>query len=210
MKGDAGAFKKLFPKTRIPSILSSLVQAGSKIQKKTENDHEDWITRRLHAQIILVYPFRDGPLDIRMQSEIPSLDSDADTPGGKIDLLVSCGQGFQIYFAIEAKRLRVRSSKGRLDAGNDKYVNDGMMRFVTGQYAPLMETGAMLGYVYDGKTDKARSGVAGYIRRKKEELRLREPKRLKRSEILPGKNVDETAHDLEKRSFTIYHIFLSV
>ncbi len=210
MSGDAGAFKRLFPQNQIPSVLSALLKVGSTLRKKTDNDHEDWITRRLHAQLIMAFPFRDGPLDIHLQPEIPSFDPDADKPGGRIDLLVSCGLGYQVYFAIEAKRLRFYIPKGKFKTGNDTYVKDGMMRFVSGKYAPLMETGAMLGYVYDGETDKARSGVASYIRRKEKELRLKEPKRLMRSAILPGKNADETNHDLEERSFTIDHIFLRI
>jgi hypothetical protein len=75
------------------------------------------------------------------------------------------------------------------------------MRFVTGQYAPFMEAGAMLGYVFDGETDKARSGVDRYVKSKAKELKLKSPKRLMRSQILPNKPIDETRHDLGKRSF---------
>lgn len=210
MSGDAGYFKDLFPKTQIPSILSALLQAGSTIKKKTENDHEDWITRRIYAKVITAYPFRDGPLDIRPQPEILSDAPDADTPGGKIDLLVSCGRGYHVYFAIEAKRLRFYNPGGKIRAGNAPYVNDGMMRFVSGQYAPFMETGAMMGYVFDGETGKARSGVANYIRKKEKELRLRKPKGLMKSEILADRRVDETLHDLGERQFTIYHLFVAV
>ena len=97
-----------------------------------------------------------------------------------------------------------------MDAGNDDYVNDGMMRFVTGQYAPFMNSGAMLGYVYDGDTGKARAGVAGYILKKTKELKMLTPKQIAGSSILQDKPVYETRHDLKKRRFTIYHIFLAV
>lgn len=207
---DAGAFKRLFPQEHIPLILSSILDAGTTIRKKTENDREDRITTRICARLNWIPAFRDGPLGIHPQQDIIFQNSDADNIAGRIDILVSCGRGSHVYFATEAKRLRFHSPKGDFKTGNDAYVKEGMMRFVSGQYAPLMETGAMLGYVYDGKTGKARSGVAKYIRSKKKELRLIEQKRLTRSEILPGKNVDETNHDLEDRSFTIYHIFIAV
>jgi hypothetical protein len=210
MAGEVRPFRVLFPKRHIPIILISILQAGENLRKKTANDLEDWISRRLYWRLIRIYPFRDGPLDIRLQPEIVSIDSDENAPAGKIDFIVSCGLGAEKYFAIEAKRLRVRSTSGKMDAGNDDYVNDGMMRFVSGQYAPFMKTGAMLGYVYDRDIKKARSGVAGYIKSRGKELKLTSPKQLTRASILPGKAIYETRHGLNKRSFLIYHIFLAV
>jgi hypothetical protein len=210
MAGEVRPFRVLFPKRHIPIILISILQAGKNLRKKTANDLEDWISRRLYWRLIRIYPFRDGPLDIRLQPEIVSVDSDENAPAGKIDFVVSCGLGAEIYFAIEAKRLRVRSTRGKMDAGNDDYVNDGMMRFVSGQYAPFMKTGAMLGYVYDREINKARSGVAGYIKSREKELKLTSPEQLTRASILPGKAIYETRHGLNKRSFLIYHIFLAV
>ncbi len=210
MGSEARVFKALFPKRHIPTVLISILQAGESLRKKTANDLEDWISRRLYWRLIRIYPFRDGPLDIRLQPEIVSVDSDENAPAGKIDFVVSCGLGAEIYYAIEAKRLRVRSTSGRLNAGNDDYVNNGMMRFVTSQYAPFMKTGAMLGYVYDRDINKARSGVAGYIKSREKELKLTSPKQLTRASILPDKAIYETRHALKKRSFIIYHIFIAV
>lgn len=210
MGSGAREFRWLFPQSDIPIILRSIFQAGKSLQKKTVHDREDWITRRLHRRLIRKSPFRDGPLDIRLQPEIVDPDCDEGAATGQIDLLVSCGLGHETYFAIEAKRLRLRSPHGRLSAGNDQYVKEGMMRFVSGQYAPLMESGAMLGYVYDGKIDKARSGIGRYIETKVKELKLKPPQRLTRSRILPGEPVDETQHGLKTRTFIIYHLFITV
>jgi len=210
MGGEPKAFTKLFPLKNIPPVLSAILQAGRTLRKKTETDHEDWISRRLYRRLVWIYPFRDGPLNIHLQPEIVALDSDENTPAGRIDIVVSCGLGSQVYFAIEAKRLRVRLGVRLLKAGSNEYVNNGMMRFVAAQYAPFMKTGAMLGYVYDGNTGKARSGVARYIQNKAKELKLMPPLRLDRSLVLPNDPVDETRHDLNDRSFTIYHVFLAV
>lgn len=207
----SGSFKRLFPQKRIPFILSSILQTGKSLHKKTDHDKEDWITRRLHARMIRLPSFRDGPiLNIQLQPEIPSIDMDSDTPAGRIDLLVSCNRGYQVYFAIEAKRLRYCLPGGQFKTGNDEYVKNGMMRFVEGQYAPFMETGAMLGYVFDGNIEKARSGVDKYVRIEARKLRLKPPEQLDNSEILPKESIDETHHDLDNRAFTIYHIFIDV
>ncbi len=210
MAGEVREFRVLFPQRHIPIILISILQAGKTLRKKSPNEIENRLTRRFCIKLNQIQIFRDGPLSIHPQQEILSSDPDKDTPGGYIDILVSCEFGSEVYFAIEAKRLRVRSTSGKMDAGNDDYVNDGMMRFVSGQYAPFMKTGAMLGYVYDKDINKARSGVAGYIKSRGKELKLISPKQLTKASIVPDKPIYETRHGLKKRTFFIYHIFLSV
>ncbi|HOI95766.1 MAG TPA: hypothetical protein PK250_13760 [Syntrophobacter fumaroxidans] len=210
MSGEIGDYKQLFPETSIPVILSSIAQAGAVLRKKTDTDREDWLTRRLRAQIIKVPEFRESPLGIWVQPEIPAPDPDANAPGGRIDLLVSCDGGPEVYFAIEAKRLSFRSPNGRKISGSSEYVKDGMMRFVTGQYAPHMRAGAMLGYVFDGNVESARSNIDKSIRKKAPQLKLADPKCLVPSSILSKTPIDETRHDLTRRPFTIYHVFVDV
>ncbi|MFA6009454.1 MAG: hypothetical protein WC799_05685 [Desulfobacteraceae bacterium] len=210
MGNETKEFRRLFPKGHIPIILSRIVQAGETLCKETENDLENWISRRLYYRLIRIDSFRNGPLDIRLQPEIVSVDSDENHAQGQIDFLVSCGFGAEVYFAIEAKRLRFPRTNGTINTGNDAYVNDGMMRFVEGQYAPFMTTGAMLGYIFDGNLSKSCSGVAKYIGGKKNELKLMPPQKLTTSKILPTNDVYETRHDLNERDFTLYHIFLTV
>ncbi len=211
MVGDSGAFKRLFPQKHIPTILISILKAGESLHKKTEHDREDWITRRLCFQLVKIPIFRDGPLGIHCKQEILSSDPEDNRAAGEIDILVSCALGSEVYFAIEAKRLRFLFPGGRFEPGNYKYVEEGMKRFIDEEkYAPYMETGAMLGYVFDGDTTSARSGVDGYISGKARELKLKHPKRLVKSGILPDEPVDETRHGLESRIFTIYHIFIDV
>ena len=208
---EAEAYVRLFPTKHIPVILLAILQAAGTLRKKTDRDKEDRITRRLHARLIRVPKFRDGPLDLGLQPEIPSPDIDADTPAGRIDLLVWCGLGHEVYFAIEAKRLRVSSADGRVTfSGSREYVKDGMMRFIRGQYAPHVKASAMLGYVFDGKIDKARLNIERSIQRNAVTLRLAHPGRLLRSSILSEAEVDETNHVLPTRLFTIYHLFVGV
>ncbi|MBU4319299.1 MAG: hypothetical protein KKF30_18730 [Proteobacteria bacterium] len=208
---SAGAYKRLFPQHHIPLILLLVIQAGEKVRKLTVTDREDRITIRLYRQLIREPSFRDGPLQIHLQPEIVSSDVDPEkeTPEGWLDLQVSCGHGNEVYFAIEAKRLRVTLPRG-LFLGGREYVKDGMMRFVTGQYAPFMQAGAMLGYVYDGKVEITRSDIILQIQKRTEPLKLKDPKRLAPSHVLPGQPVDETTHNINNRSFTIYHLLLAV
>lgn len=203
-------FRKLFPTGYIPIILTNIFLAGETLRKKTPTEIENKLTRRFGVKMNQLPEFRRGPLSLYLQPELPPLDPDSDSPEGYVDILISCGYGSETYFAIEAKRLRVRSVKGKMDAGNDDYVNKGMMRFVSGQYAPYMTTGAMLGYVYDSDLQKACSGVGRYIQGKIKELRLLPPEKMKRSSLFATEEVYETHHDLSIRKFCIYHVFLGV
>lgn len=206
-----GAYKRLFPQKRIPVILRLILKAGNKLRKQSETDREDWLTTRLYRHLIREPSFRDGPLQIHLQPDIVNskVDPDTNTVEGRLDLQVSCGHGAEVYFAIEAKRLRV-SLPGGLFLGSREYVTEGMMRFITGQYAPFMQAGAMLGYVYDGKKEKARADVDGQVQKKAKKLKLKEPNKLSLSTLIPHQSIDETKHDLENRLFTVYHIFLAV
>ena len=210
MGEGAQEFRKLFPIGYIPIILTNIFLAGQTLRKKTPNEIENKLTRRLCMKMNQLPGFRDGPLSLHPQQELLPSEPGSDSPEGYVDILISCGYGSETYFAIEAKRLRVRSAKGKMDAGNDDYVNEGMMRFVSGQYAPFMNTGAMLGYVYDGDFQEACSGVGRYIGGKIKELRLLPHGEMKRSSLVPLEEVYETHHDLTVRRFCIYHLFLSV
>lgn len=67
---------------------------------------------------------------------------------GKIDIAILFDQERERYIAYECKRLNVIHS-GRASLATP-YVKDGMMRFLTEQYAEGLPVGCMLGYVMDG------------------------------------------------------------
>lgn len=81
---------------------------------------------------------------------------------GKIDIAVLFDWERERYLAYECKRLNVvhagkRSSLAKL------YVTEGMMRFLTEQYAEQLPMGCMLGYVLDGDIAFASSRLAAAI-----------------------------------------------
>lgn len=67
---------------------------------------------------------------------------------GRIDIAVLLDQERERYLAYECKRLNVVNN-GRASLAT-RYVNEGMMRFLTEQYAEGLPVGCMLGYVMDG------------------------------------------------------------
>ena len=68
------------------------------------------------------------------------------------------------YLAYECKRLNVNNGGSRKSLATE-YVTQGMMRFVTEQYAEDLPFGCMLGYVLDGDVPFAQTRIAKVIER---------------------------------------------
>ncbi|WP_298109511.1 hypothetical protein [Bradyrhizobium sp.] len=68
---------------------------------------------------------------------------------GIVDLAVLLDFDRETYLPYECKRLNT-IHQGRRSSLATPYVNDGLMRFVTEQYAEGLPVGCMLGYVMDG------------------------------------------------------------
>jgi hypothetical protein len=68
---------------------------------------------------------------------------------GKIDIAVLIDWERERYLAYECKRLNVVQG-GKRNSLATLYVTNGMMRFLTEQYAEALPVGCMLGYVIDG------------------------------------------------------------
>jgi len=89
---------------------------------------------------------------------------------GKIDIAVLLDQERERYLAYECKRLNV--IHGTRASLATRYVNDGMMRFLTEQYAEGLPVGCMLGYVMDGDLAFALTQINGAIAAQKARLGL--------------------------------------
>ena len=88
---------------------------------------------------------------------------------GQIDLAILLDQSCSRYLAYECKRLNVHFSGARHSLATP-YVNKGVIRFVTEQYAEGLPVGCMLGYVLDGDTDFALSRVHTAIEANKSDI----------------------------------------
>jgi hypothetical protein len=77
---------------------------------------------------------------------------------GKIDLAVLLDQGCTHYLAYECKRLNVFNGGARQSLATP-YVNEGIRRFITEQYAEGLPVGCMLGYVLDGDLPFAKTSI---------------------------------------------------
>jgi hypothetical protein len=115
-----------------------------------------------------------------------------------------------IYFCLECKRLNVVRG-GTTRAYASEYVNEGMIRFITGQYARAVRQGGMLGYVLDGDVPRAMDNVEDNIRQQCKALCILEPVGFIQSTVLASDNrVKETWHQRahETELFRIHHLFM--
>ena len=81
---------------------------------------------------------------------------------GRIDMALLLDQERERYLAYECKRLNVIRN-GRKRSLATPYVLEGMIRFITEQYAADLPVGCMLGYVLDGNVNTARAKVRAAI-----------------------------------------------
>jgi hypothetical protein len=81
---------------------------------------------------------------------------------GIIDIAVLFDWDRERYLAYECKRLNVINGKSRSSLAT-LYVTQGMMRFLTEQYAEQLPVGCMLGYVLDGDVLFAHSRIVDAI-----------------------------------------------
>ena len=79
-----------------------------------------------------------------------------------IDIAVIARNDRSRYLAYECKKLNVRREGVRRSQAG-RYVDDGMMRFVTGKYAKGLPVACMIGYVMDGDVSFAYARIKATV-----------------------------------------------
>ena len=199
----------LFPGGLVPKIIDLVLDAWAGCPKPEGNELEPKMTQRLCACVKRHRTARGLPINVHLESS--ETDATGDKITGRMDIrVIRHGDYEDIYFAFEAKKLSVVSAAGRWDSQAGAYVDDGMMRFVTGQYAAGLDKGGMLGYVMDGQVTKAIRAVDCAVRKRREDLRMHKSKGLQPSTARPSNaNAKETTHKIRTHDFVIHHLFLA-
>jgi hypothetical protein len=207
---SAAGFVRLFPSEDIPSILQNIQTSCETLIRQKPSEIENDLTKRLYLQLCRFPEYRTGPIEPHWESHVVVFDEDEPGITGRVDIRFSCGRGIETYFPVEAKRLFVTYPKGGKASLVADYIDDGMLRFVTGQYGYKMSAGAMLGYVCDNTVSKAKNTLFAAIDKEAAKLRLTANGRWQESIIGVTPPVDETRHELDSCGFTIYHILTKV
>lgn len=125
--------------------------------RKGSLTHEDHITEHLVKRLIRT---KKVPGRIVYQYTLLVEDDDGNVSmSSKIDFVLTIGDDEEVYLACECKRLNVPYPAG-VRGLVGPYVDEGLMRFVTGQYSSGLPLAMMLGYVMNARTDRARRDVA--------------------------------------------------
>ena len=207
--GDADIWSDTFPEELIPRVLDLVTDTWNDFDKPGPADLEVPITQRFKHALKQAKDLRLLPVRIEREPA-----EDHPTTGielGRIDLkfVPAVSALEEVYFAFECKRLNVVDN-GRRRTLAPEYVTEGMMRFVTGQYASSVGDGGMIGYVLDGRCDDAIQLVGQNVNSRASELRLVSATTLAASSLRPHNGaVRETAHDAKpSRHFRLHHVFL--
>ncbi len=146
------------------------------VSRLSSTDLEDRISERL---VDVLRKERDvwnlGFLDI--QFKLREEDKQGDfTTKGIIDIVLFLDNSYQKYIAYEAKRLNTVNSDGkRTGSQAGKYIEEGVVRYVTAQYAEKLPYGCMIGYVMDGDCQFASEKIVSALldAKRKELVRLK-------------------------------------
>lgn len=215
LRDEAYEWIPLFPAEEIPFILGAVLRCSATLRKKHTTEHENRISNRLRKLLIRDPDLRQRPIELDRETPLYDDDSDEENPIGRPDFRFRYSTGTRKpwpYFAIEAKRLHVTFPSG-WDSCVHKYVTDrqGMMCFIEQRYGKGLVSGGMLGYVFDGNIETARTSVAASIETSREKLKTVPPFKLVLSSVLSeDSRVFQTIHALEHRDFIIYHLFVDV
>ena len=215
MTSDAGKWIPLFPEEEVPFILLAVLQSGAWLKKSHATEWENALSDRLRDKLDRDPVLRARPIELSREIPIYDRRRARQNQLGRTDLEFKYSTGVRKpwpYFAIEAKRLHVTLPSGKKSLISEYVTGDeGMMCFIEGRYAKGLASGGMLGYVFDGEVEKARSSIGASIEANHKRLRCCAVPRFGPSSVLKGDSrVSESAHSLSHGAFTIYHLFLAV
>jgi len=183
---------------------SDVLAKGEITASSTENDIAGCLGKRMIA--IKNQEFgRDALFRIEEESGTRSIDEPG-KPDRRIDIKIIYSFVETEYFGIECKRVN--------DKGNDlakKYVNKGLMRFVTGKYSPGHDWMAMIGFVVDGKPVQSIERICGFLAITQRRTRLKRDW-VQETTFGNHQHVYSTCHHQRGKvlPITILHLFLTI
>ena len=207
--GDPRGFADFFPDGLVDEMLETLLVSWEKMPKPPAGTIETKISRRYGQFIRAEKDRRELPFRVSVEDSLTHPVTYAEA--GRIDLsLHPVGSNREaLYFALEAKRLRVRYDSG-LHANTAEYTGkEGMLCFISGQYAAAMPQGGMVAYVMDGNVAAAKVAVRDRILKEAKLLCLPSGGDLVASRHKATEaRLAESAHQLKSGPLLLHHLFL--
>ena len=172
--------------------------------------HETNITALFHRALVNAYEADNRKWFVTLED--PINDPNYGTELGRNDLRFYPPKHYRqtVFFTVECKRLRVMRQGGTVQLA-DKYVDDGIQRFVDDQYSAGLPCGGMLGYVMDNNMWEAFKAVESVIHLKRVKLKIPSRGICKPSKVLPEYEWSaDTQHRRGRDTFKIHHALLAV
>ena len=206
--GNPERFSELFPDDFLEDIIGRMLVAWEQIERPITAKREPQITLLLRHKYISDTVIKG--LFFRVQCPHTLYSTETGEVLGQPDLCLLHGNNEDCYFAFECKRLNVTDTRGQFATLAGKYVgSEGIGRFVSQKYAKGHQHAGMIGYVVDGKIDKAKSAINKQLKKKSTQLLLK-PKQLVACSFDPSNNqLAKTTHKITP-SMTIHHVFLPI
>jgi hypothetical protein len=199
-----------FIDTRIPDILSLVIEAWESLPPPAANELEDPVSESLCRALRRARDRCDLPFQVHPQ--LVELDPAAGQDQGRMDIVfLPPATREDIYFCLECKRLNVREGS-TIRPYHAEYVKFGMLRFVRGQYANSVHFGGMLAFVLNADLPHAIAGIEANIRTLCAELGMEAPGAFRPSSVRPDDaRIRETWHRREDRTdpLVIHHLFMA-
>ena len=203
--------RELFPIGFAGEVMLLILETWRVFSLRREVRRETRITAVFREALITAYVEAGRTWFISLED--PITDPTFGTELGRNDLRFypPNHHGQTIFFTLECKRLRVTTASGFRDLV-DKYVDDGVLRFVNGQYSAGLPCGGMIGYVMDNETSKALISVLAEIELKAVSLKLRARDGIRTpSRLFPGYETSaDTFHDRADGPFELHHVLVGV
>ena len=200
----------IFPEGFAGEVMQLILQTWNNDLNLQENvRHETCITALFRDALINAYE-EDGR-NWFITLEDPITDPDTGQEQGRNDLRFypPVHRGQKVFFTVECKRLHVTTASG-FSSLIPEYVNEGMIRFITGVYSQNHSKGGMIGYVMDANITEAMRKIKNKIEMNSNCLQLlpQQGTEIPSSVLKDYPYSADTYHTRTSGEFVIHHILL--
>ncbi len=202
--------QELFPAGFAGEVMALLLEVWDSFSRHPNVQWETRITALFRDALIAAHVAAGRAWFIEL--EAPITDPTYGTQLGRNDLRIypPNNRGQTVFFVVECKRLRVTSPSGFQHLA-DRYVEEGVQRFVDGQYAGNLPCGGMLGYVMDNRLDDALANVRAEIgaRRAKLKIETQDPLQTPSSTLPDYRWSADSHHRRADDKLCIHHLLVA-
>lgn len=167
-----GLAGELFPDGFVAEVMTLVLETWDHFSGKRKIWKEERITALFRDALREAYFEQEKEWFVTLED--PVTDEESGEQLGRSDLRFFPPFPFHraqsVYLTLECKRLNIQTE--RFSSGAREYVEDGMMRFVNGQYSNEFGVAGMIGYVMDGNLDEALKSIDAAIKKRRRKLKL--------------------------------------